>query len=376
MARARQEVGLDDWGGEDFRDGLNALLHFCKEQAGLSQRGRQHLADACVHHLSNRLRIEHFVSRYPAILEEEIRRPMILVTFPRSGSTLLHRLLSQVPGVRTPLYGEMWQPAPPVGQEPSLAEWEARSAQASERFWQPLDAMFPEDAPARASIPGAFEAGECYVLFENSFTSYNYTFDYYIPGYLDWLCRLDFRAAYRYFKKQLQVLQWQVGGHPWCLKCADHLLGMDGLLATFPDANIVMIRRDVTEMVSSLSNLQACYLNLWRGTAMSPEDVGEYCLERYRRVAGAAAGLQRRVAPGQYFELDYRQLVAAPFDSVRSVLEHFDYPIHPEAEAQVLKWVETHPQPRNRHSLDRYGLEESRVRGTLSGYDHHERGKN
>ena len=63
-------------------------------------------------------------------------------------------------------------------------------------------------------MPAANEAGECYVLFENSFTSFNYTFDYHIPGYLDWLCRLNFRPVYRYFKRQLQVLQWQAPGRP------------------------------------------------------------------------------------------------------------------------------------------------------------------
>lgn len=214
MTRAQARIGRSDWGGDDFREGLDVLLRCCAEQAGLSAFGLQKLADFCVHHLANRLRVEDLIRRHPEILEEEISRPMFLVTFPRSGSSLLHRLLCQDPGIRPPYYGEMYQPAPPAGVEPSGEERRARIRQADDLFLQPLENLFPEGAAARGTMPAANEAGECYVLFENSFTSFNYTFDYHITGYLDWLCQLDFRPVYRYFKKQLQVLQWQSPGEP------------------------------------------------------------------------------------------------------------------------------------------------------------------
>ncbi|HIE27355.1 TPA: sulfotransferase [Candidatus Poribacteria bacterium] len=368
MAQAQTEIGLTDWGGDDFREGLDALLHFCQEQAGLSQRGQQHLVNACVHHLSNRLRIEDLVTRHPEILEEKVLQPMFLVTFPRSGSTLLHRLLSQDPGIRAPLYGEMWQPAPQVSQEVGKSEREIRMKQADEFFWEPLDAMFPEGSPARASIPCAFDAGECYVLFENSFTCFNYTFDYHIPGYLDWLSQLDFRPVYAYFKKQLQVLQWQAPGQPWCMKSADHLLGIEGLLSIFPDANLVALHRDPMEMVPSLGNLQGCYLDLWREQPMDPKVLGHYCLERYRRIASQAATLQDRVDPRQYYAMDYKQLTANPVEEVKHLMEYFDYPMHPQFATRLEHWLDANPKPKNRYSLDTYGLGKSEVTESLATY--------
>ncbi|MBD2483276.1 sulfotransferase [Planktothrix sp. FACHB-1365] len=371
MNQAQAEMGLSDWDGNDFQEGLEVLLETCSAQANLGQRGRQHLADACVHHLGNRLRIKDLLNRYPEILQEEISRPMFLVTFPRSGSSFLHRLLCQDLNIRVPLYGEMWQPAPPVGVDFSPMEREMRIKQADEDFLQPLENLFPKDAAARGTMPAANEPGECYVLFENSFTSFNYTFDYYIPAYLDWLCQLDFRAVYGYFKKQLQVLQWQAAGQPWCMKCADHLLGIEALMDVFPDANIVVIHRDPKEMVPSLGNLQACHMNLWREEAIDPKLLGQYCLERYQRVASQAATLKQRVEPTQYHELEYSQLISNPLGEVKLLMEHFNYPIHPDSAQHLQNWLDAHPKPKNRYSLDTYGLSKASVNESLAVYAQH-----
>ena len=368
ITTAEARFGSGDWGGDDWIEGLEVLLQSCAEQAELSAGGWRHLKDACVHHLGNRVRIENLVVRHPEILDEEIVRPMFLVTFPRSGSSLLHRLLCQDPGIRAPLYGEIYQPAPALGVEPTTGEREERIRQADELFLQPLEDSFPEGAAARGTMPGASEAGECYVLFENSFTSFNYTFDYHILDYLDWLCQLDFELVYRYFKKQLQVLQWQAPGQPWTMKCADHMIGLDGLLKVFPDANLVVIHRDPQKMVPSLGNLQACHMNLWRREPMDREVLGRYCLERYQRIADQGANLRDRVASEQYYELTYRDLAADPIAEVRRLMEYFEYSIHPQAEQRLQAYLDAHPKPNNRYSLDAYGLKESQVDSNLATY--------
>ncbi len=366
--RAAIRAGSNDWGGDDWREGLDVLLRACAREAELSEYGWRHLADACVHHLANRARIESLVARHPEIPDEKVERPMFLVTFPRSGSSLLHRLLCQDPGIRAPLYGEMYQPAPLIGDEPTTAEREERIQQADELFLQPLENSFPEGAAARGTMPGASEAGECYVLFENSFTSFNYTFDYYIFEYLDWLCQLDFEPVYRYFRKQLQVLQWQAPGQPWTMKCADHMIGIEGLLKIFPDANMVVIHRDPQKMVPSLGNLQSCHMNLWREEPIDSGVLGRYCLERYQRIADQGATLRDRVAPGQYYELTYPDLAADPVGEVRRLMEYFEYPIHPQAEGRLQAYLDAHPKPQNRYSLEAYGLKEGEVDENLATY--------
>lgn len=160
------------------------------------------------------------------------------------------------------------------------------------------------------------------------------------------------------------------------MKCAEHLIGIEGLLATFPDANIVVIHRDPEKMVPSLGNLQAAHMNLWREHEIDPEVLGHYCLERYKRVAAQGATLRDRVDPRQYHELTYPQLAAEPIAEVRRLMEHFGYAIHPEAPRRLQDYLDAHPKPKNVYSLGQYGLDQSEVKESLAVYaDHLEHGK-
>jgi hypothetical protein len=47
-------------------------------------------------------------------------------------------------------------------------------------------------------------------------------------------------AHYQYMKTVLQLVQWMRGPDRWVLKCPQHLEQLGPLLATFPDATIVM----------------------------------------------------------------------------------------------------------------------------------------
>jgi hypothetical protein len=64
---------------------------------------------------------------------------------------------------------------------------------------------------------------ECVFLFQNTFMSV--VFDAYseVPDYIAWLLQQDLTPAYRYYKKQLQLLQWRWPGTHWVLKSPHHL---------------------------------------------------------------------------------------------------------------------------------------------------------
>src|ERR1700753_1904212 len=52
--------------------------------------------------LANRLRVADDRRRYPGSAEEKIERPVFIIGFARSGTTLLHSLLAQDPDVLAP----------------------------------------------------------------------------------------------------------------------------------------------------------------------------------------------------------------------------------------------------------------------------------
>ncbi len=68
--------------------------------------GRLFFREFCIRLLASRLRVEHDLVRHPEIHEVEIRRPLFITGLPRSGTTLLHRLLSQAPGAGAAVLGD------------------------------------------------------------------------------------------------------------------------------------------------------------------------------------------------------------------------------------------------------------------------------
>src|SRR4029453_11547052 len=92
LAEARRRAGgLDDFGDDSFREALRLLIAGLDGEAKLTPIGRVTEWERTVGLLVNRLRQQDHVKRYPEILEEEIRRPVVIVGFPRTGTTMLHR---------------------------------------------------------------------------------------------------------------------------------------------------------------------------------------------------------------------------------------------------------------------------------------------
>ena len=100
MAAAQRRTGLSDFGHGHFRDGLKVLVESFDRQDSAHTFGRLFFREFCIRLLASRLQVEHDLVRYPAIHEVEIRRPLFITGLPRSGTTLLHRLLSQAPAHR------------------------------------------------------------------------------------------------------------------------------------------------------------------------------------------------------------------------------------------------------------------------------------
>ena len=106
MAAAQRRTGLSDFGHGHFRDGLKVLVESFDRQDSAHTFGRLFFREFCIRLLASRLRVEHDLIRHPEIHEVEIRRPLFITGLPRSGTTLLHRLLSQAPGAGAAVLGD------------------------------------------------------------------------------------------------------------------------------------------------------------------------------------------------------------------------------------------------------------------------------
>ena len=92
LASARRRTNLEDFGDDRFLEGLDRIL---SESAGrYTGFGDAVLRGLLVKGLEARLRAVDYLKRHPDVLEVPITEPIIVLGFPRSGTTVLQRLLA------------------------------------------------------------------------------------------------------------------------------------------------------------------------------------------------------------------------------------------------------------------------------------------
>src|SRR4030095_8018632 len=113
MATAIAQTGLDFFGDDSFRDGLEILVRSLRDEARLNAAGEAVLYPRIARHLAARLPGADWYRRHPEIDDVPIAAPLFGLGLPRTGSTALSFLLAQDPNVRYLRQWESSQPTPP-----------------------------------------------------------------------------------------------------------------------------------------------------------------------------------------------------------------------------------------------------------------------
>ncbi|MBM3596444.1 MAG: sulfotransferase, partial [Alphaproteobacteria bacterium] len=97
VSTAVAQVGLDDFGGDSYREGLDVLVR--DYNAGLAkgwmnQNGRDMTARDSVHYLTRRLLVTDHLKQNPDLTSTPVERPVFVMGIPRTGTTLLSNLLA------------------------------------------------------------------------------------------------------------------------------------------------------------------------------------------------------------------------------------------------------------------------------------------
>ena len=112
MSGALQASQRSDFGESDFEVPLNSLVDALNREGQLNDMGIGFHSARLTDLLSNRLRMEVWLERYPEILEETINQPIVVIGLPRTGTTLLHRTIAADKQLLAPLWYEVRQPSP------------------------------------------------------------------------------------------------------------------------------------------------------------------------------------------------------------------------------------------------------------------------
>ena len=367
FSAARKGTGLADWGDQNFLAPLDRLLDAFEREADLSLLGRLAVRSTLVRLLSHRLQIQRALTREPQILDAPVTKPLFVLGLPRTGTTLLHRLLAQGPDARAPMWWELLRPSPPP--EANERETDPRIAKA-DRMARQTHWLIPEMRKMHTTRATTLE--ECYMLFQFAFSTVFFGLLYRVPSYSRWLLQQDMKPAYRYYRSVLQLLQWHTQAHHWILKSPHHLFHLDTLLSVFPDACVVHLHRDVSTAVASTCSLMTAYRQI-NCRSFDRAELGRSVLEDLAVGVNRAIEARRNAEPACVFDLDYHDLVADPKGQVRKICDRFGYAIDKRMDRGMDRWLKRNRQHKygvHRYSLEEFGLTDSKVRQRMSEYLH------
>jgi hypothetical protein len=365
MASARRATGLSDFGDDRFREGLGVVVDAFNAREDVHTFGRIVFREDVTRLLVNRLKIEADLARHPEILDVPIVRPLFIVGLPRSGTTFLHRLMSEDPAGRTLLYWESVIPSPPP--EPATYRTDPRIGRVRRQVAL-LDKLSPRLASAHEMDAESPEEDNNF--YAHDFRSAILGFLYHGVDYIRWLHADDLGGLYAYARRQMQHLSWKVRGDYWVLKAPAHIFSLPQLLATFPDASVIETHRDPRLVVPSICSLAAGF----RGILTDRLDL---CQIGTGIADSLPIGPERMIAarvtldPARFFDVGYDDMVADPIATVRAACGHFGYDFNSDYEARARRYLAENPRHKrgaHRYRLEDFGLDEETIDNRFAVY--------
>ena len=347
IAAARRSSGLHYFGDESFREPMRRMLDALENEARLHPLGRFTARQTLIRSLVNRLRLERECDLHPEIRETPVAAPVFIVGLQRTGTTLLHRLLTCEPSLRPLLSWEGLNPAPFPGAKPGARDPRMRMAELAERGARYLAPEFFAIHPIEAHEPE-----EDVLIMDLSFMSPTVDVSMRVPSYSAWFREVDQRPAYLYLERAIQLLSWQKGGR-YLGKTPHHLEHLDALLEVFPDAKIIQTHRDPSRVVASFCSMMSHGRRIF-SDQVDPREVGAQLSEKAVRAVTDSMQMREKLDPSSFLDVAYAELVSDPMKQIRRIHEFIGAELAPETEQAMQRWLGGNPQ--NKHGVHRYRL--------------------
>ena len=362
---ARAATGLDDFGSDYYREGLERTVAALNTEADLNDMGGVIQHATISNALIQRLKVEDTYARHPEIDDEIIDGPLFVIGLPRTGTTALSQLVAADPQFRSLRMWESQAPTPPP--EAATQHTDARIAQA-EAGLQMLNEMFPLMKSLYNSEATA--ATECQDLMGMSFRTFHFDGVVRVPGYLEWLMNCDMRETYTYHRRVLKLLQWHCPPTLWHLKTPVHVFALDALVEAYPNAKFMWSHRDPAKVMASVCSLIR-YVRSWSSDRDDPEELGAEQLDSWSEGIRRATDFRKRVGDERFSDISFADLQADPVNTLAAGYRSLGLDFTDAAARSVELWAREHkPGARGAHDYDLadYGLTPDGVRERFAEY--------
>jgi hypothetical protein len=319
LDQARAATGLSDFGDEWFMRPLSTLVEHVNRDAGLISP--ESSAGARIQGaLADRLSLEQYFKDHPEAAAERIDLACAIIGLPRTGSTMVHRLLAASPKLTALWWWESAFPFPLPGESPTNPAPRQEAGKGMVDWllseWPDFESIDPMDAMA---------INEEVVLLDRTFLSTTYDSMMPIHEYGYWQAEQDHEPAIRDLYRFMQVIQHQRVGRgearrPWVFKTPHYVLGaLGGLLKVWPEVKLVMTHRDPAEVLPSYCSMCAS-LSVGSSTTYRKELQGAHWMRRFRDGLERLEAIRSALPPEQVIDVGYADTVSDPLGTGERIM--------------------------------------------------------
>lgn len=367
IATAKRKTCSARFASEAFREPLAKLVESIESEAQLSPMGRFMTAQHIVAALSINLRAGALFAEQPALREKSLARPIMVCGLARSGTTLLQRMLAELPGARPIMSWEAFEPIPEPGPRPQrvLDDPRVGRLRTAEKFlrWvspdlfavHPMDALAPE---------------EDVIILENLFMSGVPESTYNVPSYASWLEQQDQTPAYQWLADCMRVLAERQSGDFWVLKSPHHLEWLETVFKVFPDITIIQTHRDPVETVASFCSLVGHGWGVM-SDSVDPLAIGRHWTRKIERMLGRALATRDARGAEGFIDVHYRDMLRDPVATVEALCGELGLPWSDETRDHLTRWLAENRQHRygiHRYAAEDFGLSEAGLAERFKDY--------
>ncbi|HJO23907.1 MAG: sulfotransferase [Myxococcota bacterium] len=362
--RAQVEASLGGMPAGDFGDpgwlGRFESLVGEIDASGMNVVGRLMTREELLRSLRSRLLLNGALDATPAIGDEAIDAPVIVTGPARSGTSILFELLWLDPTLRGPLGWEALHPVQIEGAE----DRRLAATECEQEFWADVQPEFAAIHELRSDLPV-----ECVTLTMPCFCGPHWPMVAQMPGFGH-----DLEEMYRFHRRILQVLQYGEPRRNWLLKTPGHLMTVDLVFQTYPDAWIVQTHRDPAKTMPSTVSTTAMVQWLRKDDV----DVGTLSMAVAAIFAGALNDVAQRrksgALPERFVDVHFQDLLSDPVSTLRAAYDAMQREFTDEHADRIRQYLADKPKGKfgaHRYSAEEWGFDTAALREQLAPYIDH-----
>lgn len=367
---ATAATGLSDFGSDNYQEPMRILLKSLDNKPDLTEVGRISFQQMMVGWLCGRLMTQQGLKANPSVLNDSVDDPIVIIGLPRTGTTVLHRLMCADPNLQ---HLPFWLAQSPMPRPPRET-WE--SIPAYQQVAAGLAAMVAENPGIADAHPMiADKADECRWSLDHCFVGCTVGHSFVLPEFRQWIEASDPTYAYEYYRNVLRLVA-NGDRRRWLLKDPGHIAAVPALMKVFPGARVIFTHRDPLEALGSASSL--CWAaTSKRESGRSKEQVGRDTAKAWANKLNRAERARRQLPESQFVDVHMLECKRDPLAVIRRVYTAFNLPISAETESAWIKELAADPNQghgSHRYAPADYGLDRDEVNALICD-EYHERYK-